>query len=121
MKKNNNNSLENLNDENKEESRVKDGNLSAPDGKKTAFYFALGAIIISAVTFILAFIPMPVSGGVYFLIASALCSLACAAFLNAQKRHGTFAACKAVRICAYVLFAAVMLFFIGAAIYAGLK
>lgn len=93
----------------------------APDGNRTAFFCALVATIISAITFILAFIPLPVTGGVYFMIASALCSLAAAAFLNTQKKHGTFMACKIVRVCAYVLFAAVLLFFIGAAIYTSFK
>ena len=98
-----------------------DENANAPDGKRTAFYCALVAVIISAVALVLAFVPMPFSGGVYFLIASALSSLACAAFLNTKKRHSYFTACKVVRICAYVLFALVMLTFLGAAIYSGIK
>ncbi len=123
MKKNKNNHNQTANDEIADESKNIDKNPdnAEPDGNKTAFYCAIVALAISAITFILAFMPFPFSGGVYFLIASALCSLACASFLNVQKRHGVLNGCKAVRICAYVLFAAVILVFVGAAIYAGIK
>lgn len=70
-----------------------------------SLYIAIGCLAVAAVLFILAFALTPaVQGiGVYLLIASAICALAGASFINAQKRHGKTKLLLALQIVAYVI------------------
>ncbi len=76
------------------------------DGKRTHFYIALGAFAVGLIMFVLAFCIK--GAGTYLLFGSMLCELAGVSFLNAQKKHDYFTACKALRVACYVVMCAAL-------------
>lgn len=70
-------------------------------------YVAIGCFAVACILLALSFFIR--GAGVYMLIASMLSSLACASFLNAQKRRGENKVCKILRIVNYVVMGAAIL------------
>lgn len=106
-----------------DERKTKQNTANTPDadnaggqgegGKSLLFFFiALGCLAAGALLFGLAF---AIKGaGTYMLIASMFSTLACATFLNAQKRRYNFKAVMPVRIVCYaVMIAALIVFMLG--------
>lgn len=70
----------------------------------TLMFVALGCLLAGIVLFILSFFIK--GAGVYLLVASMIFALACASFLNGQKRRAYSTACKVLRVACYVLMVA---------------
>jgi hypothetical protein len=88
-------------------------NNQPDDGNKTCFWIALGCCIAGAVLFGITFI----FTNIYTLIASMILELAGVSFLNGQKRHCYFTACKILRVICYVIMLAGVAVMLGLAAY----
>ena len=64
-------------------------------------FVALGCLIAGAIVFVLSFFIK--GAGVPLIIASMILALACASFLNGQKRKAYSNACKVLQVLSYVL------------------
>lgn len=84
------------------------GENDAPQNKNN-FWIAVVCCALGGLFFGLSFTVM----GVYALFSSMILELAAVSFLNAQKRHGYFLACKILRVVSYVIMAVGVGFVIG--------
>jgi hypothetical protein len=82
------------------------------DGNPTKIYFwiAVACLAVGAVLFGVSFTGL----GNYALFACMICQLASITFLNVQKKHNYFLACKVVRVASYAVMLAAAAIIFGA-------
>lgn len=105
--------MEEKNDGLSPETQENNENLPHAQGK-IFFYIACFLCAAGAVLFGLAFVPQL---GIYALISSILSGIAALSFASAQRKRNDFKGVKYVRIAAYAVLAAAVLFFAGGLIY----
>lgn len=94
---------DNLNEEEKLNEEPEKANADEKSGAEnfTLMFVALGCLVAGVIIFILSFFIK--GAGVYLIIASMIFALACASFLNGQKRKAYSNACKVLRVLSYAL------------------
>lgn len=94
---------DNLNEKEKLDEKNEKVQTDGESGAKnfTLMFVALGCLIVGVIIFILSFFIK--GAGVYLIITSMIFALACASFLNGQKRKAYSNACKVLQILSYVL------------------
>ena len=87
-------------------------NGEQPDGQKdyVFFWIAVACFAVGVVLFALAFLIK--NAGTTLLIASMFSELACATFLNAQKKRYNFLWVKIARVACYIIMGAALAVFI---------
>jgi hypothetical protein len=90
MDKNNNKNANNIN----QQQEIEDEN-------KVCFWVSVGLFAVGLILFVVSLFVTVI--GFYGILASMIAQLAAITFLNVQKKHGYFFACKVIRVLSYIV------------------